>query len=263
VKEELKRILPGWVKFVLYRYLWDPLRGMVWKQMNLDCKLPSGLTVQLRSSADWEIYNEILVNGEYDEAIELSLNQRSNRTRQVVDLGANVGYFVFRYADLFLQRFQQQEDFMITAIEGSPRVFAELTRRISSDALLKNRVRLINGLVGEQVGSAYISENSTHYGNSISKQRRLNTRQIEYVNLIELFKRCDEIDFLKCDIEGAEFTFLRNYRSLFKKVRLAVFEFHKYGEDINECRQLLNNYGLRKLSTLRETPVFAVELFGK
>ncbi|MDD5200876.1 MAG: FkbM family methyltransferase [Terrimicrobiaceae bacterium] len=263
MREQLKRALPQWLLYFLSRFIWDPPRRAIWKQLDLKWKLRSGLTVRLAGGADWEIYNEILVNGEYDEAIQHALSQNGAAEMRVVDLGANVGYFVLRFADLFLQKFGEGRDFSLAAVEGSPQVFAELDRRIASEPLLQNRVRLINGLVGERSGSTFISEGTGHYGNAISEIRRIDTTRVEYVDLLELFGPDLDIDFLKCDIEGAEFAFIRNYTALLKRVRVAVFEFHHYGEDVAECRARLHECGLDRISVLRETPTFTIELYGR
>ena len=37
----------------------------------------------------------------------------------------------------------------------------------------------------------------------------------------------EEIDLLKCDIEGSESAFLRNYSGILRRTRVAVFEFHQ------------------------------------
>lgn len=263
MKNLIKRLLPEWAKFFLYRYFWDPLRGFVWKRMNLRYTLRSGLTVELGSSADWEIYNEVLVNGEYDEAIRLVLKECPGRSLRVVDLGANVGYFVFRIGDLFLEKYGDGRELSITAVEGSPRVYGELSRRIRAEPLLAERVRLVNGLVGERSGSSFITESSTHYGNAIAGRKNLYTVSVDFVDLLALLDEQGEIDFLKCDIEGAEFAFVRNYPSLLQRVRFAVFEFHNYGEDVVACRERLRECGLVQLAVLRETPTFTIEFFGR
>ena len=140
-----------------------PLR----ESMKLQCVLRSGLIVRVQGPADWEIYNEVLVNGEYDVAIAHALDRSSDQEIRIVDLGANVGYFVFRCADLFIQN-SAGKNLSIVAVEGAPHAYQDLSNRVDSEALLRGRVRVVHGLIGERTGSAYISDRAVHYGNSIA-----------------------------------------------------------------------------------------------
>ena len=67
-----------------------------------------------------------------------------------------------------------------------------------------------------------------------------------------------DIDLLKCDIEGSEFSFLDNYSDLLPRVKMAVFEFHKYGADIDHYRRLLCSYGFRQHAVLRDAALFSI-----
>src|SRR5947209_3116646 len=99
----LKRILPQWLQYLIYRLMWDPIRKTLWKALKLECTLRSGIRVAVISHPDWVIYNEVIVNGEYDAVIRETIDKASADSRlQVVDLGANVGYFSFRFADIYL-----------------------------------------------------------------------------------------------------------------------------------------------------------------
>ena len=105
MKKFLKRLLPGPVQRTIYRFLWNPARDAYWAALKLRCVLPSGLEVQVRNRSDWIIYNEVMVSGGYDFAIEVALDRRRpGRPFNAVDLGGNVGYFTFRCADQFLRR---------------------------------------------------------------------------------------------------------------------------------------------------------------
>jgi hypothetical protein len=53
----------------------------------------------------------------------------------------------------------------ITAVEGAPRNAEDLRGRVEAEALLRGRVQVIQGLAGERSGSAYISDDASHYAN--------------------------------------------------------------------------------------------------
>ena len=77
----------------LYRRLYQILR--------LEYTLQSGVTLKVASLGEWWTYNDIFVNREYDLPIQTALQSRSPaRAFTVLDLGANVGYFVLRVVDL-------------------------------------------------------------------------------------------------------------------------------------------------------------------
>src|ERR1700730_6543589 len=93
LKHYCKRVLPSGLQRLVYRYLWNPFRNVYWGLLDLDCELRSGLHVQIRNRADWEMYNEVLVNGEYDVPIRYALDaHQPNRQFVAVDLGGNIGY---------------------------------------------------------------------------------------------------------------------------------------------------------------------------
>lgn len=244
------------------RTLWNPGRRLLWTAMGLRCELRSGLAVWVREPSDWRIYNEILVNGEYDVAITRALDQSTERDFRVIDLGANVGYFVLRCADLFLQRTQGKR-LSILAIEGSPETSQELKKRMKDAGLDGDCVRIVNGLVGKRSGAGHISNFVSHYGNSVREAGSYTTQRVPYMDLAAALDPEVKIDLLKCDIEGSEFDFLDNYPDLLQRVRLAVFEFHKNGRDLDHYRSLLLSYGLRHSVTLREAPMFSIELFSR
>ena len=128
---------------------------------------------------------------------------------------------------------------------------------------LSPRVTLHKGLVGLKEGEAYISASHVHYGNAISSRAKAGAIGVPFVNLIEILRHADEIDLLKCDIEGAEFEFIENYEDLLKKVRAAVFEFHCYGRDLEHLRRLLRAYGFLHSRVLREAPGSSIEFYTR
>jgi len=264
MKDFLKRVLPSWLLYAIFRFLWNPVRAAYWRQLELGCDLPSGLHVDVQNQSDWEIFKEVLVNGEYDFAIEFVLDRVDRRRRcNVIDLGGNVGYFTFRCADRFLQRYGSDVLMQITVVEGSPFVFTELQRRVLAEPLLRPRVKLLCGLVGNRTGKAYIGGSHIHYGNTISARPTLGASLVSFIDLAELEGEADEIDLFKCDIEGAEFDLIENYPAILAKVHTAVFEFHRYGRDIQRCRDLLRSYGFEHSKILREAPTFSIEFFWR
>lgn len=264
MKEWLKSILPAWLKYILYRLFWDPARRRVWRSLKLKNTLRSGISVRVIDHSDWIVYNEVIVNGEYDSVIHDVLNSNpAHEPLHVLDLGANVGYFSFRFADLFIQQRGTPSGLSLTLAEGSPTVSSELQRRVSQEPLLANRAEVIHGLVGKRNGGDYVGESYIHYGQGISSKRTFGSKWVPYVDLVEALKSVNRIALLKCDIEGSEFDLIQNYPSIFQKVSTAVFEFHYYGKNVEECRKALETYGLRKERVLRSESLFSIESYHR
>ena len=263
LKHYCKHVLPQGFQRLVYRYIWNPVRNAYWQLLDLDCELRSGLHVRIRNRPDWEMYNEVLVNREYDVPIDHALDRyQTNRPLVVVDLGGNVGYFAFRCADECITR-GIGERLALVIVEGAPLMFRELQRRAQAEPLLRDKVHLLNGLVGRKAGEAYITGSHLHYSNVACDEPRAGSSRAAYINLDGELARFATIDLIKCDIEGSEFDFIENYENLLKKTRAAVFEFHRYGRNIDEARERLSRYGFNRRVVLRDTEFYSIEFFTR
>ncbi len=230
--------------------------------LDLEHTLQSGLTVKVASKGEWWTYNDIFVDGEYDVPIRTALKGRSQvRPFVVLDLGANVGYFAFRVLDLIGP--MEWEHFCpdITMIEGSPKTFLELEKRIRSQQVAVS-VRTVHGLVGQSRGSGVIRESAIHVKSTTVGVPAGHGVSVDFVDLDSLMGDKPEIDLLKCDIEGAELLFIQNYAGLLRKVKHAVFELHHDQCDTTECVSTLEDLGFRE-TILRANSSFSVSLFSR
>ena len=232
-------------------------------RLNPSWTLKSGIVIRVLNYNDWMIYNDIFVEGEYDTAIDdlLAAGREGLRPARILDLGGNVGFFTLRLADRFLRK--GRTDFQVTMVEGSPSTYAELRERLAAnEPLLAKRVTAVHGLAGERAGFAEIVESESHGENTILDRAR-GGEKVAFLDLEELVKSWERIDLLKCDIEGAEELFLRNYSGLIRKTERAVFEFHHDKCDIPLCRRVLAESGLKNTLTVREFGHCSVEFFRR
>lgn len=253
--QKLRSLVPHWIK--------RKLRKFVWMRLNPSWILRSGIVVRVLSYSDWMIYNDIFVDGEYDDAINnvLESGAKQSGAARVLDLGANVGFFSLRLADAFLRK--GADNFDVIAVEGSPLNCGELRERLAANKnILRDRVRAINGLIGHRTGTGEISEGESCGENTIVSEAGSGAR-VQFVDLDELMRAWAVIDLLKCDIEGAEELFLRNYPDLLRKTACAVFEFHHDKCDTPRCRELLASAGLGKQLTIRQFGHCSVEFFQR
>ena len=235
----------------------------LYRLLELEHTLPSGLSVKVASKGEWWIYNDIFVDGEYDVPIRTALKGHPPaRPFVVLDLGANVGYFVARVLDLISQQELGAVCPDITMIEGSPKTFLELEKRIRSQRQFATSVRLVHGLVGQPRGSAFIREGAVHVKNTIIDVPVRNGIRVDFVDLDSLMGPKPQIDLLKCDIEGAELMFIKNYAGLLRKVQHAVFELHHDQCDTKECVKALEALGFHQ-TVLRATNSLSVSFFAR
>jgi FkbM family methyltransferase len=263
LKQFCKGVLPPKFQRLTYRYLWNPVRNVYWRLLDLDCVLRSGLHAQIRNRADWEIYNEVFVNGEYDVPIRYTLDKHDrDRPLVVVDLGGNVGYFALRCADECIMR-GIGDKLSLIVVEGAPLMFRELERRLCGQPLLRNKIRLLNGLAGRKEGDAYISGSHLHYSNIASAESKPGSSRAAFIDLDKQLAQFPSIDLIKCDIEGSEFDFIDNYETLLRKTRAAVFELHRFGRNLEEARNKLSHYGFNRRLLLRDTEFYSVEFYTR
>ncbi len=229
----------------------------LWSTLRPEWALPSGLTVQVRSSAEWVIYNDIFVDREYDEAI-LDVVKNSGPNPVIMDLGANVGYFGLRFADLWIQQRGSHEPFQLIGVEGAPAVFAELLKRITSagknSSLLRDQLQYHFGLAGERSGEMFISTSLFHVTNSIMGKRATFGSMVPFLDIETLIPPTRRISLLKCDIEGAEQLFLQTYPALLERVDQVIIELHTRRCDVDRCIELLKKSGLSRHQRMRECP---------
>ncbi|HST02238.1 MAG TPA: FkbM family methyltransferase [Usitatibacter sp.] len=238
------------------------MKNFLIRGAGLGWTLRSGLAIEIRDLADWIVYSDIFVDGEYDTAIDQCLaTAPPHGPLQVLDLGANVGFFTMRFVDRML-RSDPQRPFQVTMVEGSPRVAAELKRRVSKNPAVGSRARIVHGLVGAATGAGEIRERAFHAMNST--QSAFGKRvSVPYVDVDAMMQGVEKIDLLKCDIEGSELQFIENYPRVLAKARWVVMEMHLDLCDIPRCRQLLLESGFTSRVVTRTFDNISVELFGR
>ncbi len=243
--------------------------NFIWEKLNLGWQLRSGLIVKIQSLAEWVIYNDIFVDGEYDFPIKKAIaSAPQSRPLNVLDLGANVGFFTWRVADLILQSKRPQLPLKVTLVEGSPTVYRKLdSRLVELKSILDNKLnfelKVVHGLIGDRQGTGKIFEVDFHGMNSIFSKEESGGVEVPFINLTSLYEEKFYIDLLKCDIEGSELSFLKNYKDLLYRVKKAVFEFHPTYCDKSQCFDILREAGFTNNKILKEAPTYSVHFFWK
>lgn len=240
----LRRVLPASVRRRVRMLLFD------W--LDLSWITPTGVAITLGNYGDWVVYNEIFVSGEYDQALSLAFDaaHADGRPLQIVDVGANTGFFTLRAVDRIRRRGWAGRGLSITAIEGHPQCVETYRKRVFQRNQLEQHATLVHGLAGRRTGAATLYEDIVRVSSSTSRRKGISGDgrpargvRVSYVDLSALFASTPRIDLLKCDIEGSEQLFIETYADVLAKVQVAVFELHRNLCDTDRCQALLREYG--------------------
>ena len=217
----------------IYQYL----QSKAFNFIQLKSKLSTEIPIEIRNKMEWIIYNDIFVEGDYDLPIQNTFETPGSAIN-IVDLGANVGFFDLRIAHLASLR-RTEKKITVKAIEGSKRLCAELARRLLLLNVNSNiQIDIVHGLVGARSGTGLLYEFNDH---GLNSTLRHTGKPVEtpYVDLNEVCGSFLEIHLLKCDIEGSELSFIQSYPDLLQKTRAVVIEFHPEFCNPQHCIQQL------------------------
>jgi hypothetical protein len=98
---------------------------------------------------------------------------------------------------------------------------------------------------------------------TLSAQPKPGSSRIPFINLDKELAAFATINLIKCDIEGSEFDFIDNYPDLLKKTRATVYEFHRYGLNLDDARGKLARYGFNGHSVLRDTDSYCIQFCAR
>lgn len=221
----------------------------MWRLLAINVEVCPGKWVGLRSDSDLQVFLEIFVSCDYDQAILDSL-EKSEGDVVFVDLGANVGLFGARVASL-LYGMGVKPSVRVLAVEGNPKTFTRAEETFASVSGGDLTIISVCGLVGHRTGTAFISSNH-HEGSQGIVGREVRSAipfrgaygvESKYVDLAEWLPQSAEIALLKCDIEGSESDFLLEYEDVLVRTRRLLIELHPLRTDVEKCRNLIRSYG--------------------
>jgi FkbM family methyltransferase len=168
-------------------------------------------------SSDLQLHQTIRFRGEYDPVIqETSLDD----IRQVVDLGSNAGYTIRLWRELFPKA-------RIIGVEPDPDNIRIC--RANADSLPGGRVDLIQACVDGKSGSVWLDRSKPEHQYKIGQTVQTNSLEVEAITVPEVLARTRAdpvIDFLKCDVQGAEQAIFADCASWIHRVRNMIVEVH-------------------------------------
>ncbi|MEJ0081044.1 MAG: FkbM family methyltransferase [Puia sp.] len=156
----------------------------------------------------------------------------------IIDCGANIGLSVLYFKHLF-------EDAKIVAFEADPYVFDQMQRNISKYNY--QNVELINAAVWDSVTSLNFSSEGS-VGGKINMKDSLESSDV-LVPTTRLKDYLDKpVDFLKIDIEGAEYNVLKDCKEELINVQNLFLEYHVMQNEtqtLHEMLEWIHNAGFK------------------
>lgn len=213
-----------------------PTIQMMEKQLKL---FGHPLTISLRNDGDMAVLNEVLVNREYrlcDEVIQKA-------QKAIVDIGGHAGYFALYAACL-------NAKVPIYSFEPHPGNYDLL-----KENLKQNKVKNVfpkNLAVSQEEGQAELKASQEDLNHSLvhAIEATGETFKVNTTTLEKILKKLEggQVDLLKMDCEGAEFSILENTpSSIFDKVSTIILEYHDWvpGGDHHRLKVFLEKQGYR------------------
>jgi len=220
------------------------LRNLKWRCQNLGFqKTNFGTRLKIGSFMDHLVFKEIFTDKIYDEFIIRALKKGSNENepRRVFDIGANLGFFTVRCCEIWNQLGTNADlDFVI--YEPSENCIGRLKENLKAFDQKNFSFDIRNKLVGKKNGWDWFLEDKDHHlgqcvSPKIEKKGHRYSRKIGYHDMsqdLELSK----IDLLKCDIEGSEVEFLKNFSSSLNGVHSIIIETHGQKAKDYVCKKM-------------------------
>lgn len=177
--------------------------------------------------ADGFLLEEIFLRGIYD-FIDVHIKD----CRFILDLGANVGYTMFLFA-------QKWPNASMLGVEPESENFAALVKQVSNlDAAVAK------GFVGSDHSDRVLDLESTECAYRLVPRLQAtgNTQETQWLSIEELIGSREVIDLVKCDIEGSERELFRSCSTWIRRVKYILVELH-YGYSVGELMRDLEDQG--------------------
>ena len=172
----------------------------------------------------------------------------------ILDCGANIGLSVIYLKQLYPEA-------VIVAFEPDKKNFDLLEKNIKSFGY--DDVSLRNQAVWNEKATIHFSSVGL-MSSKISTVNDSNTIQTQAVRLRDLLIK--EIDFLKIDIEGAEFVVLNDISDKFHFIKNMFIEYHGTFQQNNEIAELLTmlnkagfNFYIKEATCIYKTPFYRIK----
>lgn len=180
----------------------------------------------------------------YDFATDYGF-KTDNPSPLIIDCGANVGASVRFFHKCY-------PGARIEAYEADPSIFEnELLPNLSSEGTLPSGIRCHNKAVWTDNNGVEFYPDGALSGSCVEAplaSEQEDKLLVPSVRLKEIINQCDQVDFLKIDIEGAELAVLKDCAMVLHKVHRIFVEYHSFvgrPQELSELLSIFEAYGFR------------------
>ena len=150
-------------------------------------------------------------------------------TPLIIDCGANIGLSAIFFKQIYPKS-------KIICFEPDPIIYELLKYNLNQFSY--NDIQIINSAVWFK-DEKLIFETDKSWGGKIVSENNINTIGIDAINLNNYLDK--QVDFLKIDIEGAEYEVIKNSSELIlKNVKNIFFEWHSFSDKKQKLGELLH-----------------------
>ncbi|MEO0769378.1 MAG: FkbM family methyltransferase [Cyanobacteria bacterium J06649_4] len=168
----------------------------------------------------------------------------------IVDCGAHCGHFSV-LANICINSKFGESNTQYISIEPNPHLLSILQNSAKQAGFL-NRMVAHQGLLGKKEGTDTLWVDPKNYlATGLAKNPKAKPHEVKYLDLDKIVGD-RQIDLLKIDIEGGEFSFVDSHLDLLRRTNLIFMELHESSK--NKRTQLIDQLGSVGL-TMAEEPV--------
>lgn len=146
----------------------------------------------------------------------------------ILDCGANIGLSVLYFKKLYPAA-------RITAFEADPKIYGTLQKNLSTRQL--QDVELVNAAVWVNNAAIEFESDGTLGGKIDTEHHGKNGVEVRAIRLRDYLQQ--PIDFLKIDIEGAEYEVLKDCRDLLGNANNLFIEYHVFPNEEQRLHEIL------------------------
>lgn len=221
-------------------------RYAVWRLLGgrtaIDLKLNSGIRLRVRSLAttDYGTAWQIFFRDDYESPVPIE------NVRQIVDLGANVGYSCLYWCHRY-------PNSRITTFEPHPAHLQAIQENLELNGWC-DRVKVVGAAAGSRERTSYLTDGRS--SSTVTEDPA--AFQIRVLDIFRELETTGTIDLLKIDIEGSEYEILSDPRFSTLDVRAIVLEWHKtpdHPDALPWCSQKLQNHAYQTYPGVEDPPL--------
>ena len=147
----------------------------------------------------------------------------------ILDLGSNVGTSIIFFSKHF-------PNAIIEGYEADPNIYAYLKSNMLNNDV---KVQLYNAAVWINNGNCLFHSDGTDGGHLIIKESK-NDISVSCIDILDIVRKYPEIDFLKIDIEGAEYEVIKRMNNYLCNVKHLFIEYHEKRTEKQKLSEILS-----------------------